>query len=606
MLNWRIHILFVGLLLLQCAASYGGTPILINDKFTTQELENTLNTSYNPAQQDFVREITLKNTGSSDKNLYLNFINPTLDRIIIEDNKQTAVLGDLIRYTVRQFKHYNHVYPFSLKSNETRTIRYTIRRQWQPINFRINLSSENSFIRATNHDNFLAGIFYGIFFIYLLLLICFYIFSKNKFFLIYFAIQFFTLIVFFQYSGNGYQYGWFYSAATQKHIAVVAVLGYLIAHISFIRLFFAVQFKNNFSGWMLKFIIAVLVLFGIFFLIQFYNQSYDNIQSNWNQRFIYAVFIFYGTMIVILGVNTYIVARRREIIWVTAGGILHFCNWLLFINNEYAMFPSFNGFSRFQLFSSNLFIPQNCYYITMFEMFLVTVFMSVNYHNLIRQNNLSAKRLDFLQKRNINTFVLGQEEEREKITSSIETGISKDISKIKNDLRLLNRHHPDTKIIPMVLDEMNTTLEDIKNITSNYVAPDMQKMKLKELILTATDKLFTTLEVNYDFSRIPENMLLNAVANINLYRIIQEVSNNIIKHSGADMVNISAINDNKSLQIKISDNGIGFSGMTAKKSGIGMMNIESRINSLNGHFYVLSDEKIGSTIHLILLLKDIT
>ncbi len=516
------------------------------------------------------------------------------------------ILGDLIRYTQRQFQHYNHVYPFLLKAGETRNIKYTIRKQWQPINFRIQLASENSFIKATNHDNFLVGIFYGIVFMYFLLLICFYIFSKSKFFLIYLAIHFFTFILFFQYSGNGYQYGWFYSAATQKHIAVVAVLGYLIAHISFIRLFFAVQFKNNFSGWMLKFIITVLVLFGIFFLIQFYNQSYDNIQSNWNQRFIYALFVFYGVMVIILGVNTYVIARRREIIWVTAGSILHFINWMLFINNEYAMLPFLNGLNRFQLFSSNLFIPQNCYYITMFEMSLVTVFMSVNYHNLIRQNSISAKRLDFLQKRNINTFVLGQEDEREKITTSIESSISKDIDRIKNDLLQLNRQQPDTKIIPMVLKEIDTTLEDIKNITSNYMAPDMQKMKLKELILTATDKLFTTLEVNYDFNRIPENLQLNAVANINLYRIIQEVSNNIIKHSQADLVNISAIIDNKSLQIKISDNGIGFSGLEAKKTGIGMMNIESRMNSLNGHFYILSDEKFGTTTHLILFLKDIS
>ncbi len=603
--RWTYNLLVV-LLLLQCSEVYGNKPILIDDKFTTLELENTLVTHYNPAQQDFIREIKVQNTTDADKNLYLSFINPTLDRIIIEDDTTKMILGDLIRYTQRQFQHYNHVYPFLLKAGETRNIKYTIRKQWQPINFRIQLASENSFIKATNHDNFLVGIFYGIVFMYFLLLICFYIFSKSKFFLIYLAIHFFTFILFFQYSGNGYQYGWFYSAATQKHIAVVAVLGYLIAHISFIRLFFAVQFKNNFSGWMLKFIITVLVLFGIFFLIQFYNQSYDNIQSNWNQRFIYALFVFYGVMVIILGVNTYVIARRREIIWVTAGSILHFINWMLFINNEYAMLPFLNGLNRFQLFSSNLFIPQNCYYITMFEMFLVTVFMSVNYHNLIRQNSISAKRLDFLQKRNINTFVLGQEDEREKITTSIESSISKDIDRIKNDLLQLNRQQPDTKIIPMVLKEIDTTLEDIKNITSNYMAPDMQKMKLKELILTATDKLFTTLEVNYDFNRIPENLQLNAVANINLYRIIQEVSNNIIKHSQADLVNISAIIDNKSLQIKISDNGIGFSGLEAKKTGIGMMNIESRMNSLNGHFYILSDEKFGTTTHLILFLKDIS
>jgi signal transduction histidine kinase len=45
--------------------------------------------------------------------------------------------------------------------------------------------------------------------------------------------------------------------------------------------------------------------------------------------------------------------------------------------------------------------------------------------------------------------------------------------------------------------------------------------------------------------------------------------------------------------------------LSEKNKGIGLMNIESRMNSLNGNFYLMSNEKKGSTIHLIMNLKDI-
>ena len=228
------------------------------------------------------------------------------------------------------------------------------------------------------------------------------------------------------------------------------------------------------------------------------------------------------------------------------------------------------------------------------------------YHrNLLRENNISTKRLEFLQKRNINTFVLGQEDEREKISNQIGIEISKDIQQLKSSL--LNLHQQDEKkIIPSVLKDIDKTLEDIRNITSNYVAPDMQQMKLIEIITTATERVYSEINMQYDFSKIPEDLKLSPVANINLYRVMQEISNNILKHSKAENVTISTIKDNKTLQIKIMDDGVGFGNFAPKSKGIGLMNIESRMTSLNGNFYVLSNVKKGSTIHLIMPLKEIS
>jgi len=578
--------------------------INVDEHFTSIDIYNSL-LNDSTSHDDIVLDIFVKNKTDEEQQLYLSIINPTIDNIVIKEDTNIVILGDVVRFTQRKFKHNNHVYPFLLKQNESKRINIKILKQWQAVNFRVNLSSENTFIKTTNHDNFFMGIFYGIVFMYLLLLICFYIFSKSNFFIIYLTINSFMVLIFFQYSGIGYQFMWFFSASIQKYITVFAVIGYFTAHMYFIRSFFTLQFKTNFSGFLLKTFIVILVLFGIITLMQLYNRSYGYILPNMYYLLINGSFLLYGLMVIALCIYTYYESKRRETIWVLIGMLLHISNWMIFINNEYAMLKPLNYLADFKFFPSNNFVPQTNFIITMLEVFVITVFISINYHKLIKQNNISTQRLDFLQKRNINTFVVGQEDEREKISAQIGTAISDDILQLKKSLLQLQQHD-EKKIIPVVLNDIDKTLEDIKNITSNYVAPNMQQMKLAELISTATEKIFTETDLQYDFSKIPVNFQLNAVANINLYRVMQEISNNILKHAYAANVTISAIKDSKTLQIKITDDGVGFTDFAPKSKGIGLMNIESRMTSLNGNFYVLSNVQKGSTIHLIMPLKDIS
>lgn len=585
------------------SSSLFSNTITIHSGFTSIDIYNALSKDKS-TNKDVELYITLINKENNSQQLYLSFINPTIDKIMINDETSSIVLGDVIRFTKREFKHINHVYPILLQANETRTFNVIVSNQRHKLNCRINLSSQNTFIKITNHDNFFMGIFYGIFFMFIILLICFYIFSKSNFFLIYLAINFFMLLLIFQYSGTGYQFIWFYSATIQKYITFFAGIGYFTAHIYFIRTFFNMQFKHGFTGIFTKILLIIIGLFGIFPILQAYNQSIGNQYPNFTYYFINSIFLIYGFMVFTLCLYTYKESKRREIIWIFVGMLLHFFNWLIFINNDFAMVQPLNFLDNWKLFDSNIFVPQLNYYISLLEFFTITVFIAINYYKLIQQNNLSTKRLEFFQKRNINTFVLGQEDEREKISNEIGNTISADILHLKKSIENLQYTDEKNKI-PTIINDIDKTLDDIKNITSNYVAPNIQQMKLSELITTATEKIYSETNLHFNFTQIPENFQLNAVANINLYRVLQEISNNIIKHAKAKNVSFFAIKDNKSLQIKIIDDGIGFENYIPSNKGIGLMNIESRMNSLNGNFYILSNKQKGSTIHLIMPLKDI-
>ena len=75
-----------------------------------------------------------------------------------------------------------------------------------------------------------------------------------------------------------------------------------------------------------------------------------------------------------------------------------------------------------------------------------------------------------------------------------------------------------------------------------------------------------------------------------LYRIVQECVNNVIKHSGANKLDLSVLRDDEGLQINVQDNGKGFNPQRADE-GIGLKNIRSRVQFLKGE--VEFDSAVG-------------
>ncbi|WP_286812606.1 MULTISPECIES: tetratricopeptide repeat-containing sensor histidine kinase [unclassified Maribacter] len=84
---------------------------------------------------------------------------------------------------------------------------------------------------------------------------------------------------------------------------------------------------------------------------------------------------------------------------------------------------------------------------------------------------------------------------------------------------------------------------------------------------------------------------------INVYRIIQETFQNAIKHSKCSFFEVTFYRDDEQFNVIMSDNGIGYNVIKGKK-GIGIRNITSRIEKLNGSFHIDSTEGQGTTISL--------
>ena len=102
-----------------------------------------------------------------------------------------------------------------------------------------------------------------------------------------------------------------------------------------------------------------------------------------------------------------------------------------------------------------------------------------------------------------------------------------------------------------------------------------------------------TIRFQFDFD-IQNDVQLSSKQAINLYRILQEIVNNAIKHANAKDISVSISQIENELQIKISDNGIGFDYESKKKKSFGLTNIQNRVQEVNGSLQVESNEAKGT------------
>jgi len=84
---------------------------------------------------------------------------------------------------------------------------------------------------------------------------------------------------------------------------------------------------------------------------------------------------------------------------------------------------------------------------------------------------------------------------------------------------------------------------------------------------------------------------------LSLYRMVQELLQNIVKHSGASRAIVQLSYNENLLQITVEDNGQGFKSQQQESKGIGLKNIYARMTTLNGQVEIES-RTTGTTVYL--------
>lgn len=191
-----------------------------------------------------------------------------------------------------------------------------------------------------------------------------------------------------------------------------------------------------------------------------------------------------------------------------------------------------------------------------------------------------------------------QEEERKRIAKDLHDGLGQEISAIKMYFQhlatTLLQINPgikaDVEKIGKMITEAGT---DVRNISHQMMPRALTELGLVEALEDMIDKSFSKSHIICKFEHYNIHERLPQHVEIGLYRIAQELLNNIIKHSGAEKVDVQLMNIKNHCVLIIQDDGMGIQEKT-KKDGVGMMNITNRLRSLNGEMNIESENGKGT------------
>ncbi len=203
--------------------------------------------------------------------------------------------------------------------------------------------------------------------------------------------------------------------------------------------------------------------------------------------------------------------------------------------------------------------------------------------------------------RALNASQDGQEKERKRIAEALHNSMGSLLSAIQMHFQAIAetmsfQEQDNRALFNKSLELIKEAAKTNRGIAHEMMPPILMKFGLGASLASLADKIkspainVTTAVYGLE-ERLPEQIELS------LYRIIDELINNILRHARATEVNIQLIEHEDMLNIIVEDNGVGFEYDPRNKAyGVGLSNVMSRINHFNGQFEVDSSPDNGTTI----------
>ena len=208
-------------------------------------------------------------------------------------------------------------------------------------------------------------------------------------------------------------------------------------------------------------------------------------------------------------------------------------------------------------------------------------------HKRKKQELLTLKRE--YQIKSLESLIEGEEKERLRIAKELHDGVNGDLSAIK--FKLSSLLETNNRVINEAIVMIDNSCAQVRAISHNLVPPSLENFNLVE----ATENYCHNLDaVNYQditFQYIGDAIPLSKKAEVNAFRIIQELVTNALKHAEANEINVQISYRANVIQITVEDDGKGFDRETVKTDGIGLENIKSRIDYLNATLDFISNSK---------------
>jgi PAS domain S-box-containing protein len=197
-----------------------------------------------------------------------------------------------------------------------------------------------------------------------------------------------------------------------------------------------------------------------------------------------------------------------------------------------------------------------------------------------------------------------EERERGRLSREMHDGVGQSLAAMNMYMNVLGSQLGKSKdehlpIFKSIRELLLKTIDETRKVSHDLMPSEMKEFELYDCVSTMFERLNKVdPKIKYNIKIKGKEVPLEPIMKINLYRVIQEFIKNSQKYSEADKVLLIMSFTGKEIGLEISDNGKGFDMNQKKKSGIGVLNMIHRINSLGGKYDFITSPGHGVTLKI--------
>ncbi len=200
-----------------------------------------------------------------------------------------------------------------------------------------------------------------------------------------------------------------------------------------------------------------------------------------------------------------------------------------------------------------------------------------------------------------NALIEGEENERKRLAGDLHDGLGGMLAGVKLDLSRLatnSEFQVTENDLFRVIEQLDTSTSELRRIARNLMPESLLHLGLKVALQDMCSTLNKPdLQVNFQAFSVENNLTKDI--QIHIYRIVQELLTNAVKHAQASQILVQCSQNGNRFFITVEDNGKGFDpDIMQNKNGIGLENIKRRVNYLKGEIEIISAYQEGTTINI--------
>lgn len=228
--------------------------------------------------------------------------------------------------------------------------------------------------------------------------------------------------------------------------------------------------------------------------------------------------------------------------------------------------------------------------------------------NLLIQNQKIKELEKEKQLASVNSALEGEEKERLRLARDLHDGLGGLLSGAKMSFNLFWGSSPMSKsnfvidasnaeMFEHALSLLNQSISELQRVAHNMMPQALINCGLKEAISEFCENINSGSQLALKFHFFGKEKKLDNKYELSIYRIVQELVNNILKHSNASEAFIQLVQEESRLNLVVQDNGKGFDISTVK-GGHGLNNIRTRVEALGGYVEIISGPGKGTEVSL--------